>query len=191
MKEEKCYMCENGDLIKKKVDFSVYGINIGKFEAEVCDKCKEVFFDEKASDVDIFIPKSRKNNKDNKDNKDKQQNKSGIKNDKNKLTLSCILNTIDGICESSDRIMIMTTNHIEKLDPALIRSGRIDYKLEFTKCNNDMFIDIIEHYYDIKLNDNEKLNIYKNEKVELYSPADLLNECYINENYKDILNILN
>ena len=128
---------------------------------------------------------------DNKDNKDKQQNKSGIKNDKNKLTLSCILNTIDGICESSDRIMIMTTNHIEKLDPALIRSGRIDYKLEFTKCNNDMFIDIIEHYYDIKLNDNEKLNIYKNEKVELYSPADLLNECYINENYKDILNILN
>ena len=59
MKEEKCYMCENGDLIKKKVDFSVYGINIGKFEAEVCNKCKEVFFDEKASDEIDKISKQK------------------------------------------------------------------------------------------------------------------------------------
>ena len=50
MKEENCYMCEKGNLTKKKVDFKIYGVNLGKFEAEVCNKCNEVFFDEKASE---------------------------------------------------------------------------------------------------------------------------------------------
>ena len=46
---EKCYMCEKGNLKKKKVDYSLYGISLGKFNAEVCDKCGEVFFDEETS----------------------------------------------------------------------------------------------------------------------------------------------
>lgn len=46
---EKCYMCEKGNLTKKKVDYSLYGISLGKFNAEVCDKCGEVFFDEETS----------------------------------------------------------------------------------------------------------------------------------------------
>lgn len=46
----KCYICEKGKLIKKKVDFDIYGISIGKFPAEVCNKCNEEFFDEQTSD---------------------------------------------------------------------------------------------------------------------------------------------
>lgn len=46
---EKCYICEKGDLIKKKVDYKLYGIDLGKFYAEVCSKCGEIFFDEKIS----------------------------------------------------------------------------------------------------------------------------------------------
>ena len=42
-------MCEKGNLKKKKVDYSLYGISLGKFNAEVCDKCGEVFFDEETS----------------------------------------------------------------------------------------------------------------------------------------------
>lgn len=45
----KCYICEKGSLAKKKVDYKLYGVSIGKFDAEVCGKCGEVFFDEDAS----------------------------------------------------------------------------------------------------------------------------------------------
>jgi len=46
---EKCYVCEKGNLIKKKVDYMLYGELIGKFDAEVCDKCGETFFSEETS----------------------------------------------------------------------------------------------------------------------------------------------
>jgi len=44
---EKCYTCEKGNLIKKKVDYIFLGKNLGKFEAEVCPVCGEQFFNEK------------------------------------------------------------------------------------------------------------------------------------------------
>ena len=46
---EKCYICEKGKLENKKVDYPLYGISLGKFNAQVCTKCKEVFFDENTS----------------------------------------------------------------------------------------------------------------------------------------------
>jgi chaperone BCS1 len=49
---------------------------------------------------------------------------------KKKLTLSCLLNNIDGVTAGSGRILIMTSNHPDKLDPALIRPGRVDCKYE-------------------------------------------------------------
>lgn len=45
-------------------------------------------------------------------------------------TLSGVLNAIDGIAAADGRILIMTTNHIEKLDDALIRDGRVDLKIQ-------------------------------------------------------------
>lgn len=56
---EKCYSCEKGLLKKKKVDFKVYGISLGEFEAEVCPKCGESFFDETISDKMDKIAKER------------------------------------------------------------------------------------------------------------------------------------
>jgi hypothetical protein len=49
MQEEKCWEC-GGRIVKRKKDFSLYGINIGEFDAEVCKKCGEVVFSEEASD---------------------------------------------------------------------------------------------------------------------------------------------
>lgn len=50
--------------------------------------------------------------------------------DSEKITFSGFLNALDGVAASEGRIVLMTTNHIEKLDPALIRPGRVDLKLE-------------------------------------------------------------
>lgn len=46
------------------------------------------------------------------------------------LTMSGLLNAIDGVIASEGRILIMTTNHPEELDPAIIRNGRIDYHID-------------------------------------------------------------
>lgn len=40
-----------------------------------------------------------------------------------------LLNVLDGVVETPGRIVIMTTNHPETLDPALIRPGRIDKRI--------------------------------------------------------------
>jgi mitochondrial chaperone BCS1 len=45
-------------------------------------------------------------------------------------TLSGVLNALDGIAAAYGRVLFLTTNHIEKLDPALIRDGRVDMKVE-------------------------------------------------------------
>ncbi|KAL4077128.1 BCS1 N terminal-domain-containing protein [Scleroderma yunnanense] len=42
------------------------------------------------------------------------------------VTFSGFLNALDGVASGEERIVFMTTNHIEKLDPALIRPGRVD-----------------------------------------------------------------
>ncbi|KAF8637345.1 hypothetical protein AX17_002845 [Amanita inopinata Kibby_2008] len=42
------------------------------------------------------------------------------------VTFSGFLNALDGVASGEERIIFMTTNHLERLDPALIRPGRVD-----------------------------------------------------------------
>lgn len=46
----------------------------------------------------------------------------------NRVTFSGLLNMLDGVASSEARILFMTTNYLERLDPALIRPGRVDFK---------------------------------------------------------------
>jgi mitochondrial chaperone BCS1 len=50
---------------------------------------------------------------------------------KNKITLSGLLNAIDGVAAHEGRVLVMTSNHPEKLDSALVRPGRIDMQIHF------------------------------------------------------------
>ncbi|KAJ7724465.1 BCS1 N terminal-domain-containing protein [Mycena maculata] len=43
------------------------------------------------------------------------------------VTFSGFLNALDGVASGEERIIFMTTNHVEQLDPALIRPGRVDF----------------------------------------------------------------
>ncbi|KAJ3276778.1 hypothetical protein HDV01_002832 [Terramyces sp. JEL0728] len=45
------------------------------------------------------------------------------------LTLSGLLNGLDGVVASEERIIFMTTNHLDRLDPAIIRPGRVDTRI--------------------------------------------------------------
>ncbi|KAG6610979.1 mitochondrial chaperone BCS1-B [Phytophthora cinnamomi] len=64
-----------------------------------------------------------------------------------KLNLSGLLNVLDGVIDCPGRIVIMTTNHPEKLDPALIRPGRVNKKLMLGYMNSAQVQNMIEYYF--------------------------------------------
>ena len=49
MMRKKCDEC-GGKIVEREVDFSLFGVNIGQFPAEVCTKCGEKVFTEEISD---------------------------------------------------------------------------------------------------------------------------------------------
>ncbi|KAF6832593.1 hypothetical protein CMUS01_06879 [Colletotrichum musicola] len=55
-----------------------------------------------------------------------------------RLSLSGLLNILDGVASQEGRVLIMTTNHIEKLDKALIRPGRVDMVVKFTMADEEI-----------------------------------------------------
>ncbi|KAK1432835.1 hypothetical protein QVD17_09737 [Tagetes erecta] len=72
--------------------------------------------------------------------------KKGVKPQENesktsKVTLSGLLNFVDGLWSAcgGDRLIVFTTNHVEKLDPALIRRGRMDKHIELSYCGFEAF----------------------------------------------------
>ena len=69
------------------------------------------------------------------------------------LNLSILLNVLDGILETPGRILIMTSNHPERLDRALIRPGRIDAIVHFTKSSREDIKDMVESLCDVSLSD--------------------------------------
>merc|ERR1712038_682793 len=80
---------------------------------------------------------------------------------KDPLNLSGLLNVLDGVVDTPDRILIMTSNHPEKLDPALIRPGRIDKKLLLGYMKGDDVCDMLEHYFQLSLNEFQKARVRK------------------------------
>mmetsp|Transcript_27572 Transcript_27572/g.67054 ORF Transcript_27572/g.67054 Transcript_27572/m.67054 type:complete len:882 (+) Transcript_27572:118-2763(+) len=80
---------------------------------------------------------------------------------KDPLNLSGLLNVLDGVVDTPGRILIMTSNHPEKLDPALIRPGRIDKKLMLGYMKGDDVCDMLEHYFQMKLNELQKTRVRK------------------------------
>ena len=64
-----------------------------------------------------------------------------------KLNLASLLNVLDGVVDTPERIVIMTTNHPEKLDPALIRPGRINRKIYLGNVRLAECESMVQHYF--------------------------------------------
>ncbi|PPD88029.1 hypothetical protein GOBAR_DD15021 [Gossypium barbadense] len=66
----------------------------------------------------------------------------------NSITLSGLLNFTDGLwsCCGSERIFVFTTNHIEKLDSALLRCGRMDMHIFMSYCSHPALMILMRNY---------------------------------------------
>lgn len=69
-----------------------------------------------------------------------------------KVTLSGLLNFTDGLwsCCGSERLFVFTTNHIDRLDPALLRSGRMDKHIHLSFCTFGAFKILAQNYLSIE-----------------------------------------
>lgn len=67
------------------------------------------------------------------------------------LTLSGLLNFVDGLWSScgDERIIIFTTNHKDRLDPALLRPGRMDMHIHMSYCTFQGFKTLASNYLEI------------------------------------------
>jgi chaperone BCS1 len=69
------------------------------------------------------------------------------------ITFSGLLNALDGVASAEERIVFMTTNHIENLDPALVRPGRIDMKEFLGNATESqirrMFLRFYENHHEL------------------------------------------
>ena len=66
-------------------------------------------------------------------------------------TLAGLLNVLDGLCTPYGMICVMTTNHPEKLDPALVRPGRIDVQVELGYCTESQVNEHYSYFYDLPM----------------------------------------
>jgi len=102
-------------------------------------------------DIDCSLDLTGKRNKEKK--KDDEPNKNmppgtNKKEESSKVTLSGLLNFIDGLWSAcgGERIIVFTTNHVEKLDKALIRRGRMDKHIEMSYCGFEAFKVLAKNY---------------------------------------------
>jgi len=63
------------------------------------------------------------------------------------LTLSGLLNAIDGVTSTEGRIIFMTTNYPERLDAALIRPGRVDFRQRIGFCSHSQLQRMFANFY--------------------------------------------
>ena len=95
--------------------------------------------------------------------------------------LSFFLNILDGLQECPGRIIIMTTNKPEQLDKALIRPGRIDYNIHFTKATTKDVMDILKFYWS------ELVTELPSGINEQFSHAEIVNYCRTSESIEETI----
>jgi SpoVK/Ycf46/Vps4 family AAA+-type ATPase len=141
---------------------------------------------------------SEDENNTNSKNSDKKKKKKKDKNEKkdeskDELTLSFLLNLLDGVLETPGRIIIMTSNYPKRLDKALVRPGRIDINLHFDMADIDMIKEMLSHFYDITMDELNNLELKLNDKInKKYTPAEVISIlCNNYNNYENAIQQIN
>jgi ATP-dependent 26S proteasome regulatory subunit len=86
------------------------------------------------------------------------------------------LNILDGVLETPGRILIMTSNHPEKLDKALIRAGRIDLKVCFSRCKREEIKEMIDKITEAQCS----LEDLKDVPEDFWTPAEVTQKIFEN-----------
>lgn len=167
--DERIYVIEDIDCltdIVKHRDINTIGTSVTSEPNEIIGNVSSILTPDMKKD-NLVMPFSYEKNS--YSSKISNDNTMGLKQEPNEgLTLSFLLNLLDGILETPGRILIITTNRPETLDRAFIRPGRIDLNVEVGYCTLEM----IREMYKFFFNEEEENNfdvMYRNR----ITPAEL------------------
>lgn len=93
--------------------------------------------------------------------------------DGNTLSLSGLLNSLDGVAATEGRLLFATTNHIDRLDPALSRPGRMDVWVDFKNATKWQAEELFKNFFPYegkKIEDGSNATV---ESLSLRPPTDL------------------
>lgn len=129
----------------KFLDYDVYDLELTVVKIGTSNKSVIVIED---IDCSLDLPGKRSEKKAGAGEKDVES----AKKPSNGVTLSGLLNCIDGIWSACgrERVLIFTTHHVDKLDPALIRRGRMDKHIELSYCCFEAFKVLAKTYLGVE-----------------------------------------
>ena len=102
-------------------------------------------------------------------------------NSSSKSSLGKILSALDGGVVNHGRIIILTTNHRDVLDSAMLRPGRIDLQLELGNLDVDMFKEMLRNFFT-EIPDFTSI-------IDKLSPAQLQNDIMMGKSLDSILKL--
>ncbi|TKY50342.1 mitochondrial chaperone BCS1-B [Spatholobus suberectus] len=105
--------------------------------------------------LDLTGQRRKKKEEEEEKEKDPRQKQAGMQERdvrSSQVTLSGLLNFIDGLWSAcgGERLIVFTTNYVEKLDPALVRKGRMDKHIELSYCGYEAFKLLAKNYLNIE-----------------------------------------
>lgn len=141
--------------IAKELKAPIYVVNMGDFNERQIDAIKddiEVSYENRTiilifEDIDCIF-----------------STRNDLKTEKQKQAAQLLLQFLDGTFSIPNVISIATTNHIEVLDPALIRDGRFDIKIEMKNISRESAIKLCHHF---KVDSNDIPDLLENEQFPI------------------------
>jgi hypothetical protein len=106
------------------------------------------------------------------------------------LTLSFLLNLFDGILETPGRILIMSSNHPEKIDKAVLRPGRIDLLLNLGYCTPKTIREMFQSFYEREFTEMD-FDIFKETSITPARVQEILSNNVLDSEiaYKILVNL--
>ena len=122
------------------------------FEDLDCQLCMEERSNNDLTDIEKMMQAMRTVSSNDKE-KDAITKAFEITKPQQKVSLSAMLNILDGVRENDGRITVITSNRYDSLDTALTRPGRIDIHLNMQNACKDIINDIYNHRKGTNLSD--------------------------------------
>lgn len=83
------------------------------------------------------------------------------------VTFSGLLNALDGVASAEERILFLTTNHVERLDEALVRPGRVDMTVKIGQATAYQVGQLWDRFYGEFDSDGTKKRAFLQRLLEL------------------------
>jgi chaperone BCS1 len=131
-----------------KFGMSIYAVNLAQFnDRSLASAMNDVEPNSVILFEDIDCMKSGDARSRTEEEADLRSKTGAGKEDRNGVTLSGLLNVLDGFSAPDNVLFVMTSNQIEALDPALLRPGRIDYRLYLGKATERQKAELYRRFF--------------------------------------------